>query len=191
LNEQTRGLLEKTQLRETLTGEFTFNLEQRIARYLELKPHGIVPYSHFAAVSLECHYLFRDGHYYGTVALAQAVAEALVKFLCTANGWPPKNDFETNVKNLRTRRKITDELQALLTSIWNERDDYHHLNSGILQDQSKLEALAKEKLSGLRAVEMELFAYSVNEGKLVPTYPKYWPQGGEPDGTLSVYLRLD
>ena len=188
MNDDTKKLVEKAQLKDTLQQEFEYSLEKRIERYLDLKPHGIIPNSHFAAVSAECHLLYRDGHYYGTVSLAQSVAEALVKFLCKINGWGPNKDFEENIKELKKRGKITDDLVILFTNIWQARNDYHHLNPQVEQDKQKLAVLAKEKLSSLKKIEEELFAYSANEGKLIPKYPKYWDQK---DGKVSVYLRLD
>lgn len=82
MNLKTKKLVDKAQTADTLRQEFELTLEDRVNRYLELKPHGIIPNSHFAAVSAECHLLYRDGHFYGAVSLTLAVAEALVKFLC-------------------------------------------------------------------------------------------------------------
>lgn len=188
MSDKTKKLIEKAQLKGTLQQEFGFSLEQRIERYLSLKPHEIIPNSHFAAVSAECHLLYRDGHYYGTISLTQAVAEALVKFLCQVNGWKPCKEFEKNLRQLEKRGKITENLKTLFVTIWQRRDDYHHLNPKIEQDRQKLEALAKQKLSCLKKVEEELFAYSTNNGKLVPKYSKYWDQK---DGKMPVFLRLD
>ncbi|MBU0978218.1 hypothetical protein KKF92_00085 [Patescibacteria group bacterium] len=188
MNNNTRKLVEKTQLKDTLQQEFDFSLEQRIERYLELKPHRIIPNSHFASVSAECHLLYRDAHYYGTISLTQAVAEALVKFLCTVNSWKPDKVFEKNLKQLEKRGKIAGELKTEFSKIWKRRDDYHHLNLQIEQDRQKLEILAKEKLACLKQIEEELFAFSTNNGKLVPKFPKYWDQK---DGKVPVYLRLD
>ena len=66
--------------------EFEQTLSSRVERYLKVKPHGIVPLTEFAPVSAECTLLFRDGHFYGSIALSQAVAEAIAKFLCQKNG---------------------------------------------------------------------------------------------------------
>ena len=55
--------------------EFEQTLSSRVDRYLKIKPHGIIPLTEFAPVSAECALLFRDGHFYGSIALAQAVAE--------------------------------------------------------------------------------------------------------------------
>lgn len=173
---------------DTLKQEFALTLDQRVRRYLELRPHGIIPNSHFAAVSAECHSLYRDGHFYGTISLAQSVAEALIKFLCEKNGWKPNNEFEKNLKRLETREKVPQELVSLFTAVWKKRDDYHHLNPHIEQDRQMLELLAKEKLTDLRKIEQELFAYTANEGKIIPKYPKYWDQK---NGTVPVFLRFD
>lgn len=188
MNLKTKKLVDKAQTADTLRQEFELTLEDRVNRYLELKPHGIIPNSHFAAVSAECHLLYRDGHFYGAVSLTLAVAEALVKFLCKKNGWKPNKEFEENLKQLETREKISKELVSLFAEIWKDRNDYHHLNTQIEQDRQKLELLAQEKLTDLRKIEQELFAYTVSEGKLTPKYPKYWDQKY---GTGSVFLRFD
>lgn len=178
----------KFQIKNELQQEFEFSLDQRIDRYLELKPHGVIPNSHFAAVSAECHLLYRDGHYYGTISLTQAVAEALVKFLCRVNGWKAAKDFEDNLDKLEKRTKITGNLKDKFLEIWQQRNDYHHLNSKVEQDRKKLEQFAKQKLNCLKQIEEELFAYSVSKGKLVPKFPKYWDIT---NGTISVFLRLN
>ena len=190
MNNKTKKLVEKAQLKDTLKQEFEFSLEQRIERYLDLKPHGIIPNSHFAAVSAECHLLYRDGHYYGTVSLTQSVAEALVKFLCNVNvnGWESNKNFEKNLEQLIRREKITEDLKTQFIEIWQRRNDYHHLNPQVEQDRQKLEQLAKDKLSRLKQIEEELFAYSTNNGKLVPKFPKYWDQK---NGKVPVFLRFD
>lgn len=188
MDDKTKRLVEKAQTKDTLKQTFELTLDERIERHLKVKPHGIIPNSHFAAVSAECYSLYRDGHYYGTISLSQAVAEALVKFLCNKNGWKPNKDYEKNLQQLKTRGNLTNKLVSLFTNIWENRDDYHHLNPQIEQDRQKLASLAKERLTDLRDIEEELFAYTTNNGKLVPKYRKYWDQMGS---TISVFLRLD
>lgn len=188
MDDKTKKALEKAQIKDTLEQLFKLTLDQRTNRYFELRPHGMIPNSHFAAVSAESHELYRDGHFYGTISLVQSVAEALAKFLCQKNGWKPNKDYEENIKQLKVRNMITPELAALFISIWKERNNYHHLNPGIEQDRQKLETLAKEKLTYLKDIEKELFAYSAKDGNLIPKYPKYWDQKQD---TMSVFLRLD
>lgn len=188
MNDKTKEVMEKVQIKDDLKQEFESMLEQRVKRYLELRPHGIIPNSHFAAVSAECYFLYRDGHYYGTISLVQAVAEALVRFLCKINGWGPNNNFEKNLKQLTARGKLTNELATSFREIWKDRDDYHHLNFKIEQDRQKLELLAKNKLACLKHIEKALFAYSTIKGNFIPQYPKYWDQK---QNTIQAFLRLD
>ena len=80
------------------------------------------------------------------------------------------------------------ELWIQLLEIWQDRDDYHHLNPSIAKSQQQLQALAKQKAQLLALVEREVFAFTVNEGKLVPRYPKYWDIEGD---QATVFLRLE
>jgi len=169
--------------------EFEQTLTARVERYLQVKPHGIVPFTEFAPVSAECALLFRDGHYYGSIALSQAVGEAIAKFLCQKNGWRPKKSFEENVTKLETRQFISISLKEKFLSLWEKRDDYHHLNPSIETDRQKLEVLAFQKVSLLKEIESEIFKFSIVEGRLVPENKKYWNL--QPDGTAKVFLRLE
>lgn len=186
--DRTRKIVEKARILDSLKQEFEQTLDQRVNRYFEVKPHDIIPNSHFAAVSAECYLLYRDGHYYGAISLSQSVAEALVKFLCNKNGWKPKKDFEKNLTDLRKRNVLTNDLYKMFVKIWDHRNDYHHLNPQIEQDRKKLATLAKEKLTDLRDIEKEIFAFSSSSKGLVPKYRKYWDQS---KNTIPVFLRLD
>lgn len=187
MNDKTKRLVEKAQTKDTLKQMFELTLDERIERRLEVKPHGIIPNSHFAAVSAECYSLYQDGHYYGTISLTQAVAEALLRYLCEKNKLKVSSP-ENNVGKLKKKGLISISLAKLFSNIRKNRDDYHHLNPQIEQDRQKLASLAKEKITDLRDVEKELFAYTTNNGKLVPKYRKYWDQTGN---TIPVFLRLD
>lgn len=181
-------IFEKNRIEESIKENFKATFQERVNRYILIKPHGIIPCTPFASVSAECGKLFRDGHYYGCISLTQAVTEALVRFLCNINSWKPKKSFEENIKKLFTRKKITLKQKRSLLKIWEKRDDYHHLNPTIENDLRKLEELAKEKLIFLNALESEIFAFSFNNGKLAPKDPKYWKQT---KGIVKVFLRLD
>lgn len=169
--------------------EFEQTLSSRVQRYLKVKPHGIVPLTEFAPVSAECALLFRDGHFYGCIALSQAVAEAIARFLCQKNGWKPKKNFEENIARLQTRQFISNKIKDKLLRIWEKRDDYHHLNPNIETDRVKLEAFAYEKVLLLNEIESEIFRFSVVDGKLVPENRKYWVL--QQNGTIPVFLKLE
>lgn len=180
--------VQKNRLGKSIKDDFEATLQERINRYMLVKPHGVIPFTPFAAASSECSRLFRDGHYYGCISLTQAVAEALTRFLCGVNSWKPDKAFEENVEKLFTRKKITYEQKKSLLKIWEKRDDYHHLNSNIESNLRKLETLAKEKLIFLVKLESEFFAFSIKNGKLIPKESKYWKQT---KGRVEVFLRLD
>jgi hypothetical protein len=182
-------VMEKAMIEDGFKQEFEQTLPSRVMRYLKVKPHGIIPLTEFAPVSDECVLLFRDGHFYGAIALSQAVVEAIAKFLCQKNGWKPKKSFEENIAKLETRQFISKNMKEKFLSLWEKRDDYHHLNPTIETDRQKLEALAYEKVTILKEIESEVFKFSIVDGKLVPENRKYWSV--QPNGTVPVFLRLE
>ena len=177
---------EKKLVEDDLRQEYENTLRDRISRHLEVKPYPIIAGHHFSYVSSECFRLFRDGHFYGCIALTQSVAEALVRFLCSRNNWKPDKVFEKNLEKLVERNFISEEIRNYLIQIWKERDDYHHLNATIEKDRKKLEKLARKKLEFLNKVESEIFHCNPVNGVPCPTNPKYWDIK---DGKTPVYLR--
>ena len=188
MDENTFTAATQKWVQDNLRTEFDATLEDRVSRYLEVKPHEIVPNKHFAPVSSECALLFRDGHYYSCIALTQAVAEALVRFICETKSGRAANDFTINVRKLSKRGHIPNELESALLRIWEKRHDFHHLNSSIESDRSHLMAMARERVRLLQTVEKRIFAFDVSEGKMIPKHPEYWDQSGD---TLEVYLRFE
>ncbi len=169
--------------------EFEQTLSFRVQRYLKVKPHGIVPHTEFAPASAECTLLFRDGHFYGCIALSQGVTEAIARFLCHKNGWRPENTFEKNVTKLHIRKFISEEMKHKFLRIWEKRDDYHHLNANIEIDREQMEKSAYQKVLLLKEIESEVFKFSVVDGKLVPENKKYWVL--QHNGTIPVFLKLE
>ncbi len=179
----------KDQLAVDLKKEFNGALSSRINRYMEVKPHEITPATHFAPVSAECTLLFRDGYFYGSIALCQAVAESLARFICERNGWKPSNNFEENVSKLCTRGFISSEVKSCFQEIWKDRDDYHHLNPSIENDRTRLELFSKGKIILLVRIEKDIFSFSLNEGKIVPKHPKYWAKN-DGDTYVEAFLKI-
>ena len=96
--------------KQKIRDEFELTLKEKVERLLKVKPHEITASTHFAAVSHETALLFRDGHYYGCISLTQAVAEALVKFMCQRNQFKAGKDYESNVEKLFERKFINGKL---------------------------------------------------------------------------------
>ncbi len=71
--------------------------------------------------------------------------------------------------------------------LWQQRDDYNHLNPTVARDRATLEELAFSKIQALAAVEQYVFAYAPGEGAIVLLRPQYWPD--KKDGRVSVFLR--
>jgi len=190
MDEETkRGLFQRAQTTDSIKQEFQQTLSERVERYLQVKPHEIIPNAPFAAPSAECSLLFRDGHFYACIALVQAVAEAIVRYACDIDFGKHDKVFEKNVEKLHTRKFIDDKLQKALLKIWEKRDDYHHLNSNVNSDRDALEKLAKEKACLLVEVESEIFKFSFgNDGSIIPKYPKYWKIRGN---QAKVFLKLE
>jgi len=190
MDEETkRELFQRAQATNSMKQEFEQTLPERVQRYLQVKPHEIIPSTPFAAPSAECSLLFRDGHFYACIALVQAVAEAIVRYACDIDFGKHDKVFEKNVQKLYTRRFIDDEVREAMLRIWKRRDDYHHLNSSVKSDRDTLEKLAKEKARLLVEIESEIFKFSFGgDGSIIPKYPKYWKiRGNQAD----IYLRLE
>jgi len=184
----TKDIIQKL-AEDAIQQEDEQTLQFRAQRFLKVKPHGIVPYTPFAPVSAECISLFRDGHFYGCIALTQSVAEAIARFLCEKNSWKPDKTFEKNIKKLHKRMFISEHTKINFLKIWEKRDDYHHLNPNIETDRIELEKMAFEKILLLNKIESEIFKFSISDGKLIPDNKKYWDI--KQDGTVPVFLKLE
>jgi len=184
-----RELFQQAQTADSIKQEFEQTLSERVERYLQVRPHQIIPNAPFAAPSAECSLLFRDGHFYACIALVQAVAEAIVRYICDIDFGKHDEVFEKNVERLHTRKLIDDKLQKALLKIWKNRNDYHHLNSNVKSDRDTLQKLAKEKACLLVEIESEIFRFSFgSDGSIIPKYPKYWRIRGN---QAEVFLRLE
>ncbi|MEW6142601.1 MAG: hypothetical protein AB1597_05505 [Chloroflexota bacterium] len=179
--------LQKFITRESMKAEFEQKLDERVQRYLDVKPHGIIPNHQFASASTECAKLYANGYNFACVALVQAVAEAILRMLSDVHLSKHPNSYEKGVKDLCGKGFIDKQLESALLTIWRRRNDFHHLNPNVPVDYQVLDKLAKEKLSLLNYVESVLFAFTVDSGRINPKNPRYWKIRS---GRADVYLRL-
>lgn len=170
---------------DSIKQEFEQTFDQRVERYLEVKPHGVIPNTHFARASSECSKLYRDAHFLGCISLLQSVTESLVRFVCSVNGFTPASNFERNVRTIVTNGIISTEQQEQILKLWENRDDFHHLNPSVESEYLELMRLSKEKILILNEIEKFFFDFDINKGVLVPKKPQYWTTGTQ------VFLRLD
>jgi hypothetical protein len=178
---------ERNRLIDELVAECQALAGERVDRYLRAQHHGVVADTPFASASAECIDLFRDGLFYGAISLSQAVGEALVRHMCRANKWKPAENFEENVTTLKRRGFIDDRVEAELLRLWEQRDDYHHLNPTVARERATLEQLALTKIRALATVEAFVFAWAPAEGAITLLRPQYWPDKKE--GRVGVCLR--
>ncbi len=127
--------------------------------------------------------------YYGAISVAQAYVEALSKFLCEKRRVRGAKTAERRWTKLWENKIISAHARDAALSIFDARDDFHHLNSSdVVQDHSRLEALAEACVNNLYVIESEVFAVSfIEPGKVTPRHPEYWLSAG--DGLVSVRLR--
>jgi len=180
-------------MRARLLAEFRQECEatalERVDRYLRVQHHLIVGDTPFAPASAECIALFRDGHFYGCISLSQAVGEAIVRHMCQSNQWRPAQDFEENVRTLKQREFIDEEVEGILLGLWQSRNDYHHLNDNIATDHATLQDFAFAKIRALTKIETWVFGFSSGEGGLILRHPQYWPKKSQ--GKAGAFLRID
>ncbi len=186
MNQKTvQKLIQKKQTEDFLRQDFEQTLPDRVSRYLEVKPHEVIPLTPFACASSECSLLFRDGHFYGCIALTQAVAEAIVRLLCQKNNCSHTGKFEEKIERVHKKRFISDNVKKSLLKIWERRNDYHHLNPNVETSNQKLKELAKEKACLIVEIEREIFSYKLVDGVIIPDQPRYWENNSN-----QVFLRI-
>lgn len=190
--EEVRKAITRRQLQDTLEQDFLATMNDRISRYLELDFIEVTPNTHFAPITIECMLLYRDGYFFACIALCQAVAEALARFICERNGSGSNRfvKFETNIRKLK---KLTDNIPLdwieMLERIWEGRNDYHHINPEVPTQKDKLREIANEKIVALLDVESKVFAFEWVDGAIKRTHPEYWLETGS--GHLDAYLRFE
>jgi hypothetical protein len=164
-------------------------LAGHIERAARTRIHGVIPNHFFSAVSSECRDVFIDGHYYGCISLAQAVAEGLARFLGDFHQVGARKDPAQRVRQLHAKRTITKSTLDAFLRIWgNDRNTFHHVNPDIPTNHTELERRPEECVNSLLEIESEVFAFDIADGKIVPKSPAYWPKT-DPEH-LEVFLRL-
>jgi len=134
---------------------------------MESKKHPIIPNHYFAYPSSECQSLFENGFYYGFIALCQAVAEALARFMVKRG--TAEQPSASIFKNLSLAEKghVQPDVSGLLRDICGrdpkQRNDFHHLSKDVETSYEQLRAIATEKIDLLNKVESQVFEYHYDE----------------------------
>jgi hypothetical protein len=180
---------ERRRIEESIKNEVLQTLSERADRFLQVRGTILVPYGPFSAPSSECVEQFRDGHYFGCIALTQAVVEAVIRHVWQVKLRKKPNQegsFEKNLEALHKKKFISDEWKARLDRMWADRNSFHHLRPSVEADHRKLEEMARTTLKLLNDLEQEFFGFTVRDGMVVPDHPEYW---AIKDGESLVYMR--
>ena len=151
---------------------------------LQVREMRLLPDNPFADASAECVRHFQEGHYYGCIALAQAVLDALVHHVWHLNSdeeKPQDGDFVTILAALHKKGVVKDEWNAKLHEMWINRHNFHHLRPLDETDQHTLAKVAEDNLTLLNELNEEFFGYDIRGQQVVPNHPEYWSiKEGEP-----------
>jgi hypothetical protein len=182
-------LAERRRIEDSIKNEVLRTLSDRADRFLQVRGTILVPDGPFAAPSVECAEQFRDGHYFGCIALTQAVLEAVIRHVWQVKLKKKPNQegsFEKNLEALHKKNFISDEWKSKLDRMWADRHSFHHLRPAVESDHQKLEETARNTLKLLNDLEQEFFGFTVQEGMIVPDHPECW---SIKDGESLVFMR--
>lgn len=175
--EQPDPLTERRQIEDSIKNEVLRTLSDRADRFLQVRGNVLISDGPFAAPSVECAEQFRDGHYFGCIALTQAVLEAVIRHIWKVKLKKKPNQegsFDKNLEALHKKKIISDEWKTKLDEMWADRHSSHHLRPSVEADHLKLEETARNTLTLLNDLEREFFGFKVQEGVVVPDHPEYW-----------------
>lgn len=179
----------KEEAERYLRDRFKQALPSQLDRYLRARVHEVIPHQFFSAASAECRELFVAAHYYGCVSLAQSVAEGLSAFLASANRQRQRKNPKVRVERLAAAGIISSASLDSFLAIWGkDRNDYHHLNPTVETDHARLQERAASCIEALYVIEADVFAFDIQEGKLMPRHRQYWQNVGT--GLTEAFLRF-
>ena len=159
VDEQQAGMDDRRRIE--IKNEVLRTRSDRTIRFLQVQGTILVPEGPFAAPSVACAEHFRDGHYFGCIALTQAVLEAVIRHVwqIKLKKTPSQEScFDKNLEALHKRKFISDEWKTKLNQTWADRHSFHHLRPSVESDQKKLEEKARKNLNLLNELEQALFS---------------------------------
>lgn len=173
---------------QIMRAAFEARLPSRIERAGRIKLQHLIPGHWFAAAASECASMFIDGHFYGSISVAQAYIEALSRFLAEHHKVRVGKDVEQRCRRLSDAGVISESALNAARSVLEQRNDFHHLNKDVPSEHEDLQQRAESCINQLHAIESEVFAYSFNPpGVVVFKNPEYWPDSSP--GMTQVHLR--
>lgn len=130
-----------------MRASFEAQLPNRVQRALSVKLQPIIPGHWFAAAASECAGMYISGFFYGAISVAQAYVEALSSYLAQHHHIRVGKDVGERCRKLHREGIISPSALDAALGIFNNRNDYHHLNRHVEQEYQKLKARAKSALT--------------------------------------------
>jgi hypothetical protein len=158
--EKTDPLVERLQIEDSIKNEVLRTLSDRADRFLQVRGNVLIPKGPFAVPLAECAGQFRDGHYFGCIALTQSVFEAMVHHVWQVRFKKKETKVKTFEKNLETLHKkkiIRFELKTKVEKLLADRQSFHHLRPSVEAEHLKLREIAHNNLTLLNELNLELF----------------------------------
>ncbi len=147
-------------MEESIKREVLQTLPDRASRFVQVRKPSYVPEGPFAAPSVECAELFRNGHYFGCIALTQLVLGALIQHVWQREFKKKPNEegsFCKNVEALHKKKLISDDWKTQLDQLPADRQSFHQLHPSVKSEQQKLEDTARNTLRLLNGLEGKFF----------------------------------
>ena len=173
-----------------MRARFEASLPDRARRAAAVELQQFIPAHWFAAAASECAGMYIAGFFYGAISVAQAYVEALSKYLAEHHRVRIGKDTGERCRRLHEKGIISSNALHAALTIFDDRNDFHHLNKSVEQDFHKLATRAEHCINHIHTLESEVFAFSFSAdtpGSVVLEKPNYWPSEGP---TLTrVHLR--
>ncbi len=191
----------KTTLRAIIQLGFESKLDQITERTesLERLP-SFLPNTHFAPPACEARQMYRMGYYYGCIMVSQAIAEALARCIAKAKHLPSSYFTEQDKRNggvsqaerieyMKQQKAISTKAFKHFRRILNhKRNSFHHMNSDVPVESTKLKKMAFECVDSLYSIEGAFLGFG-GDGRIVVNDRELWDV--KPDGTVAGFIDLE
>ncbi len=178
-------------IERSLRAHFEAGLPASVRRASHVQLLNVIPSHWFSAAASECARMYVAGYFYGAISVSQAYVEALAKFLLTecCRERSPKGQVDQLWDRLRDRGVASQVVATAAREIFNDRNDYHHLNSNVETDHRALEDRAREVMEGIYLIDTAFFSYTFDNGAIVPKDSRFWPVHENDPERILVFLR--
>ena len=168
----------ESEIRTAMRASFEASLDRRVDRAASIPLQNFIPSHWFSAAASECAQMYVSGFFYGCISISQAYVEALSQFLAKHHGIRQTKAVNIRWQRLRDSRHVPEVVRDAAQIVYSDRNNFHHLNAGVVQDYELLQVRAGDCIKNLHIIESSIFGYSVSAdqpGQLVLDNPSYWP----------------